>query len=449
MARFPVFTPEELKGFREVIDRHREPGSYEPGRWSVSPLNRRADVVGRFPRKVVLRDIALRTTDQMPGVVLAPEARLKFMRAIAEAGVPSMQIGAFGRARPLEQMKAETDLIRAINPKCEIVYGGVRNRVDMELAARAGIDSVQFWAAPYVEASPMYAGQGVYQKAWKGEDWREVKLPRSEAEQMDGALEIVRWGHELGVRASAGINQIAFAPESYVIGFCQAMQAAKASEIVLYDGSSGMGPEAYEHMVRLAKTHAPDASVGVHTHNMHDLAVASALASARGGAEVLEVSVNGYCSASGQADLAATALALESLYGIATGLALERLTPLARLGEEITGYKLAWNSPVTGPEVFNWGGTEFVIQELKVDPLVHWCIEPSLVGNVRRWDITFDSGPYTMLDKLGQLGIEVDPAHVEPILERVKHEMRSRRRVLGDDEVREIARSVAGQAPKV
>jgi hypothetical protein len=44
-----------------------------------------------------------------------------------------------------------------------------------------------------------------------------------------------------------------------------------------------------------------------------------------------------------------------------------------------------------------------VIQELKVDPLLHWCIEPRLVGNERRWDITFDSGPYTMLDKLKEL----------------------------------------------
>jgi hypothetical protein len=50
----------------------------------------------------------------------------------------------------------------------------------------------------------------------------------------------------------------------------------------------------------------------------------------------------------------------------------------------------------TGRDVFNWGGTEFVIQELHIDPLIHWCIEPQLVGNERRWDITFDSGPYTM-----------------------------------------------------
>jgi isopropylmalate/homocitrate/citramalate synthase len=175
---------------------------------------------------------------------------------------------------------------------------------------------------------------------------------------------------------------------------------------------------------------------------MFDLAVATAMASAKAGASVLEVSVNGYCSASGQADLAATALTLDALYGVKTGIALETLTPLARLAEEIVGYKVAWNNPVTGRDVFNWGGTEFVIQELKVDPLIHWCIEPSLVGNERRWDITFDSGPYTMLDKLIELEINVDLRFVEPILQTVKEEMQKFRRVLNDDEIRDVVRKV-------
>jgi isopropylmalate/homocitrate/citramalate synthase len=244
---------------------------------------------------------------------------------------------------------------------------------------------------------------------------------------------------------SPGINQISFAPEDYVERYCRAMAAAGAKEIVLYDGSSGMGPEGYAHMVALVRKHAPNARVGVHTHNMFDLAVADALASARAGAEILEVSINGYCSASGQADLAATALALEALYGVETGIALKKLTPLSRLAEEVTGYEVAWNNPVTGRDVHNWGGTEFVIQELKIDPLIHWPIEPTLVGNERRWDITFDSGPYTMLDKLNALGLKVEFALIELILTAVKAEMRHLRRVLTDDEVRAVVKRVAGE----
>ena len=64
------------------------------------------------------------------------------------------------------------------------------------------------------------------------------------------------------------------------------------------------------------------------------------------------------------------------------------------------------------------------------------------MGNARRWDITFDSGPYTMLDKLQGLGKQVDLANVEPILRRVKDEMQRLRRVLTDDEVRAVAEAV-------
>jgi isopropylmalate/homocitrate/citramalate synthase len=182
----------------------------------------------------------------------------------------------------------------------------------------------------------------------EGED-----LVSSVAAQLELACQLVHAGQQHGVTVSVGINQLSFAPEAYVIQYCQAMQAASAADIVLYDGSSGMGPEGYAHMVALARQHAPAAIIGVHTHNMFDLEVACALAAARAGAAVLEVAVNGYCSASGQADLAATALALEPLYGIPTGIDLARLTPLARLGEEVTGYQLAWNHPVTGRDVFN------------------------------------------------------------------------------------------------
>jgi 2-isopropylmalate synthase len=445
MPQFPVFSATETQSFRAAINKYRAPGSYEAGKWSVSPLNRRPEIVGEFPKNVVLRDIALRTTDQMPGVVLAPADRLRFMRAIAETGVPSLLIGVFGR-RSADEVRAEVKLIKSINPHCEIAYGGLRHRSDVEFAAEVGLDIVQFWAAPYVEAAPMYAGLGVYEKAWHDQDWHDIQVATTTEAQIQSAIEFVEWGHELGVKVSAGINQLSFAPESYVESFCRAMHQVRAPEIVLYDGGSGMSPESYEHMVKLAKAFAPDAVVGVHTHNMFDLAVACAVSAARAGAAVLEVSVNGYCSASGQADLAAAAVTFEALYGVDTGIALEKLTPLARLGEEITGYKLAWNAPVTGENVYNWGGTEFVIQELKVDPLLHWCIEPELVGNERRWDITFDSGPYTMLDKLKELGIAVDLPLVEVILARIKDEIRQQKRVLRDDEVRAIAERVRAES---
>jgi len=144
----------------------------------------------------------------------------------------------------------------------------------------------------------------------------------------------------------------------------------------------------------------------------------------------------------GQADLAEVASALTILYGVETGIDLSRLTSLRRLGEDITRVYVARNKPITGDEVFNWGGLEIIVHELEVDPLLHWCIEPAVVGNEKRWIIDKTSGPWTMQTKLDELGIELDRDLVYDLLSAVKEEMDIHKRVLSDDELRELAERV-------
>ena len=84
-------------------------------------------------------------------------------------------------------------------------------------------------------------------------------------DQIRRVIPLVEAGHRHDVRVSVGINQISFAPDEYVATYSAAMHEAGAPEIMLYDGGSGMGPEAYAFMVGLVYEHAPDAVVGVHT----------------------------------------------------------------------------------------------------------------------------------------------------------------------------------------
>src|SRR5262249_33876562 len=179
---------------------------------------------------------------------------------------------------------------------------------------------------------------------------------------------------------------------------------------------------------------------------MFGLATASAPSAAHAGADILEVSTNGYCAASGQADLAEVASALTILYGVETGIDLSRMTALRRLGEDITRVCVARNKPITGDEVFNWGGLEVIVHELEVDPLLHWCIEPALVGNEKRWIVDKTSGPWTMQTKLDELGVQLDKQLVYELLKAVKEEMDIHKRALSDDELRELAERVRHRA---
>jgi len=90
--------------------------------------------------------------------------------------------------------------------------------------------------------------------------------------------------------------------------------------------------------------------------------------------------------------------------------------------------------------VKNWGGTEIVVQELKVEALLHWAFEPSLVGGRKEWIVNRTSGMWTVQDKLDELGMGLERAQVPAVWARIVADMSVRRRALTDQEIREIAR---------
>ena len=441
MATF--LTQDETEAIRRHIDDHRHPGTYEPGKWSVGHNNRRPEVLGlqlpdHYPERVRLRDIVLRTIEQTPGVAITGPERKRLARALVEAGVPSLQL-SFGSYRtPIERLRGEVEAIRELDPTVEITTDGAAVEEDVDRAADAGFDVVQFLSPSMPGISPIYLHEAHF-LAWEGKEWRGVRFPRTLEEQIERGKRLVARAKEREIKISASINMLAYAHDDYIDGFCSAMAAEGADQICLYDGSSGLGHEAWAWVITRAKAAAPACEIGAHTHNMFGLATASALTAAHAGADVLEVSTNGYCAASGQADLAEVASALTMLYGVETGIDLAQMTSLRRLGEDITRVYVARNKPITGDEVFNWGGMEIIVHELEVDPLLHWCIEPAVVGNEKKWIIDKTSGPWTMQTKLDELGIELDRDLVYDLLSAVKEEMDIHKRVLSDDELRELA----------
>ncbi len=237
-----------------------------------------------------------------------------------------------------------------------------------------------------------------------------------------------------------------YASEEVVEKFSREMTNAGAEYVCLHDGPGGMGPQAIGYIVAIAKNAAPNCKIGVHLHDTFGLGVAVNVAAVQAGAELLEVSVNGYCCAAGQTDLAQIAAALEIFYGVNTGIRLDQLTGLRRLGEEITGIHVAGNHPITGESYFIWNGTNGLALEGLVDPLIHWCVDGSVFGNKRGWIIDQTSGLWAMLEKLTALEIPVEKVEVEAIFKEVQKELLKHKRTLSDDEIRAVALRVKAAA---
>ncbi|MCT9077381.1 hypothetical protein [Streptomyces fulvoviolaceus] len=440
MEKPPAFTPEEIARFRAELAARRAAGAYEPGRWSVSPLNRRTDVVGSLPASVRLRDATLRSVETLPGVVASAEAKEAFLRMLVGSGVAEVVTAGLG-GRGDAALKGEVALVKGENPECRVVCPLMRSTDDIDRAAAAGYDAVQVWVQGFAETSLIYQAP-VYGRAWRGEEWRAEDTPRDRAAVLARAARLVSYARERGLDVIVPLLMVSYATEATHEESVTVLTDAGASELTLFDGPGAMSPEAYAHLVRLTRALVPDVEVGLHPHNTFGLAVGCAVAAVRAGATAVELSVNGYCGGPGNADLAATALAFEALYGVRTGIRTERLTELARTGQELTDYQTAWNHPVTGTHAFCWGGMDLITQETEIDPLLHNCLEPTLVGNTHTVPFTPDSGPYTLADKLTALGVELSRAQVDDVLVRARELMAREGRLLTDGDLAALAEEV-------
>jgi hypothetical protein len=289
------------------------------------------------PVRVRLRYTSARVID----AVASREAYADWLRHLARARVPSLVVPG---------PRDDAVIVKTENPDCELVAPFVSGPEAVDLAARYGYDTVQVAITAFGPAARIYGP---------------ITDPRP----------VIEHARERGLRVAGAVTMVSYLDD--VAGTLAKL--AGADEITLFDGPGAVGPEAFAALVRETRSAAPGATVGIHPHNTFGLAVACAVQS---GADTVEVAVNGYCGGPGNADLAATAVALEALYGMDTGIRLDHLTGLARAAEELTGNRLALHHPITGRAAFHWGDGEWVTREVAIDPLMHNCVAAALVGNI-------------------------------------------------------------------
>ncbi len=429
-------TDAEAEEIRAGLNARRTPGAYEPGKWSVSHYNRKPAVVGEYPKSVILRDITLRTIEQTPVVSVTAKERLALARALVEAGVRSMQISlrAWSDA---EESNLESNLVREMAPDLELSVTGINSREHIDQMAGSAITTLRFMNPSVPAITPIYYPE-IMHLMWKGEDWRSKYPIKTVDDQIRQARELIDYGKQKGFKIGAGINMVSYVTDEYLEAYCTAAGEAGADYIDLMDGSSGLAPESVAHIVKSVKRHAPKVTVSVHLHNSFGLGTANCVAAAKAGAGMIEVSVNGLCSASGQADLAEVAASLEILYGVDTGIKLEKLTDLRRLVEDISGVKLSQHKAVTGEGAWAYS-EQLVHMELPIEPLLHYCVNPEVFGNRKILVLgKIGTGP-ALYCKLHELGMAVDRGDVPAILAELKNQISVRKRGLSDEELLKMA----------
>jgi isopropylmalate/homocitrate/citramalate synthase len=366
-------------------------------------------------------DTTLRDGEQTVGVVFTPQQKIEIAEKLDQMGVGRIEAG-FPRVSP-----ADAEAIRRIQRlglRAEIWGFGRAAQADLDALAELGVTRTV------------------------------LEIPASDIKLHAYGMEpeAARRKMSEGVRyaVSHGI-QVAFFPVDatranmqYLRSLYESAAEAGAQEAVIVDTIGACGPEATEYLVRRVREWLGE-SVPLHYHGHNDfgLATSCAIAAVRGGATWIQGTINGMGERAGNADLGEVAMALHCLYGLRVEMNLDRIREASAFVARAAAYEVdAWK-PVVGRNLFvresGAVASQFHIPE---------AIEPfsaDLVGAHREIVLGKKSGLDSVALKADALKLSVPIERRKEVLELVKARGVAKRRLVSDEEFREIVAAVCAR----
>lgn len=191
----------------------------------------------------------------------------------------------------------------------------------------------------------------------------------------------------------------------YALRTLEAAQQAGADVLCLCDTNGGTLTGRLAEIVTEVRRRF-EGTLGIHTHNDSDVAVANTIAAVEQGVTHVQGCLNGYGERCGNANLASVLANLELKLGHTT-IGLDKLAGLshvARFIAELANLPLRRDTPFVGVSAFAHKGGVHVSAVLK-DSATYEHISPEAVGNRQRVLVSDLSGKSNVLYKLKQQGL--------------------------------------------
>ena len=360
--------------------------------------------------EVGLYDTTLRDGEQTVGVVLDPQQKLAIARGLSDAGIERIEAGF---PRVSEDDFEAVRLIAAAGLEAEVWGFSRAVEADVKALVELGVEHS-------VIESPI----------------SDLKL---DALGVDREAMLERIVYALSFAAREGIHVCFFgvdgtrADPAYFETVYKTAVEAGAREVAVVDTLGIASPEAAAELVGRTREWL-DVPIHWHGHNDFGLATAAAVTAVRAGARWLQGTINGMGERAGNANLGEIALALEALYGVRTGLKLDRLRALS----ELTGVELEAWKPLYGENLFR-RESGAVASQFHDPP----SIEPyssELVGARRSIVLGKKSGLDSIRIKCEELGLDLPEERQRELLADVKRLGAEKRGLVTDDEFLALAR---------
>ena len=299
--------------------------------------------------KVIVCEVGPRDGLQMAKTRMATDAKLRWIAAMAEAGVPEIEVGSFVPARVIPQM-ADTD---------EIVRGavGIPGLTVVALVPNVRGAQAAYAAGAHRVSVPVSVSEGHSRS----------NLNRTPAEQVAEVRRIVEWVRaqprrmevEAACSTAFGCSIDGAVPEAAVVRIATALAEAGVDSVALADTVGYANPAQIKRVVRAVRAAIGDRFERLHLHDTMGLGLANALAGLEEGVRKFDSSLAGLggCpyapGASGNIVTEDLVFMLESM-GFGTGIDLAKLlTARKLLHESLPAEEMHGNMPKAGlPKTF-------------------------------------------------------------------------------------------------
>jgi len=398
----------------------------EPGRW-WSPLGNiippvRFDMAG-IPDRVVVKDDTLREGEEQPNhKPITVEMKVKLAHELEDAGITETEVGFPAT------LEAHWKLCKALK------VDGIKMKLSAHTGPLSGLD--QYKKKIYKTKE---AGVDVVYMLFPATDYDILRLKVAENSIREENLaenlykfvfDSVAYAKSLGFTVRAGISTAAKAPLDRVAPIYKALAEAGADRAHVSDGFGCNIPENMKFYTRFIRgIVGPNVKIATHCHNDYGLANANVVAAVTAGCEVIDLSVNGLGDRAGIAALEVVVPILEILYGVDTGVKIEKMQHLSDFVENLYGIKMQQHYPIVGDSMWVHEEDPHIARVLKARETGGdaWAgynvIKPDIFGAKETLQFSLTSihkGPQSCLAiKIRQMGLSATDDQFDEVIRRI------------------------------
>ncbi len=394
--------------------------------WFVSPWNFLDELIKDFqpPKQVRIHDITLRDGEQQAGVIFTKEDKIRIAEKLAEVGVHRIEAG-MPAVSPPDEAAIKEIVKRDLGPE---IFCFSRCMVDdVKRAVDCGVDGIVIEipaSAHLIEHAYKWPLEKAVDLSIKATAFAKEQGLYTVFFTIDATRSDVNWLLDLVDRVATEGHMDAF---------------------TLVDTFGVLSPHGARYFAKKVRERVAK-PLEIHFHSDFGLGVANTIMAVLVGAEVIHSTVTGIGERAGNTPMEETVMALLTMYGIDVGIDYSKLNELSKLVREVSGTQIPDSRPFIGDGAYSIESgivTGWYKNVFEKDPTTVFPVRPEFVGHERPKIVM---GKKSGIDSIAvwsqKLGMELTEEEALAVLGQVKLKSHDLKRVLSEDEFREIVEKV-------